>query len=358
MSEGEVQGSEPSRARPQELSIDWLRSIAMLYIVGYWHLFEYGAPSLSPEGPIRHRVALVCLGLFILVSGYLAGLGFSSQGPLAPGWPAVHRFYRRRLLRIYPLFLLAVLLFHGLGLVDRRSAYKAAVLVSVFAKPAPQTLWFVCVLMILYIATPLFVATSRSTVRLVSLTALLIVVLALYGLLTKALDVRLVMYLPVFAVGIGLSRRTPSGQVLTRWAGAAFLASIFLSWFASLPGAAARLIDVPLLTTGALFVFALLRTQEPRLRASRIISLLSYGGFCAYLFHRPIMEVTRTWYFPQEAPMQTLYLVFVCLPLCLVAGWLLQRSYDAALAGVAHLTLAYRAGPAEVRNAPSSELPR
>lgn len=85
--------------------IDLLRGLSALYIVGFWHLMNYTAQFRGYANELTHRTTVVVLGLFVFLSGHLL-----AQSRLAPGLAGLKRFLTRRLLRIYPLYLAALIL--------------------------------------------------------------------------------------------------------------------------------------------------------------------------------------------------------------------------------------------------------
>lgn len=143
--------------RNRNHAIDILRALSVLYIVGYWHLFNYiqGFPHANYY---TEALTYTILGTFTFASGYLlAGraLGGGVAGLLA--------FYRRRLLRIYPLYAIALVIFVGIGLVDATIATRAALLVSMLLPPAPPTLWFITMIMSFYLIAPLLINFAERT---------------------------------------------------------------------------------------------------------------------------------------------------------------------------------------------------
>ena len=54
-------------------SLDYLRSFSMLYIVGYWHLFNYTDAFPQYSNAVTYTMTLIVLGLFVLISGFLIG---------------------------------------------------------------------------------------------------------------------------------------------------------------------------------------------------------------------------------------------------------------------------------------------
>ena len=142
---------QPAESK-RNLSIDVLRVVCILYIVGYWHLVPYtqGYPGYATF--ITEAIKDSALGVFVFCSGYLLGLREVRLSP-AGLWD----FYKRRLLRIYPLYALALLLFGLFGLAGSANLWQAAALMSMFLPPAPYTLWFITMIMAFYLIAPLLI---------------------------------------------------------------------------------------------------------------------------------------------------------------------------------------------------------
>lgn len=82
--------------RRRDQAIDLMRATCILWIVGFWHLLGY-APSIDGyKNDLTYRLTVVVLGLFVFISGHLIGRARITNA--AEVW----RFYRRRMIRIYP----------------------------------------------------------------------------------------------------------------------------------------------------------------------------------------------------------------------------------------------------------------
>lgn len=124
------------------VSIEYLRALSMLYIVGFWHLFNYTDAFPGYKNIVTSNLTLVVLALFVLVSGFLIGITTVKQTEFRE--PAAYwNFYKKRLLRIYPLYALAVGIFYLYGINDAAISIGALTLVSMLWGEAPKTLWFI-----------------------------------------------------------------------------------------------------------------------------------------------------------------------------------------------------------------------
>jgi len=138
-------------------AIDFLRAFCVLYIVGYWHLVPYSTAFPGYANYYTEGLKEIVLGAFALSSGFLLAqrdIGLSPREVLS--------FYRRRLVRIYPLYLLAVLLFGLAGIASPAQVTEAALLISMFTPPALPTLWFITMIMFFYLAAPFLIHASEN----------------------------------------------------------------------------------------------------------------------------------------------------------------------------------------------------
>ena len=173
----------------RNLDLDALRSFAILYIVGFWHLYAYVTR-------ITLLLTYCMLGLFSFISGLLLATRYNldTRGE-------IFEYYRRRFFRIYPLFFAALTGFLLMGIIGVSTYVKSALLTNMFIPEPLMTLWFVTMLGLLYAVAPVFLH-NYSTMKTILLTFSLWMGLITVHHLTGHIDLRLPQYLAPFAVGI------------------------------------------------------------------------------------------------------------------------------------------------------------
>ena len=304
-------------------ALDIMRSACILYIVGFWHLFNYTHALPGSENAVTYRLTVVVLGLFVLISGFLIG-----RKDIGPTRAEVLGFYKTRLLRIYPPYLFAILLFAILKIATLTALAKSVVLLSVVIAPAPFTLWFIVMLMNFYILAPFLIQARAKMKKFLLLCGALIAVLLGLNQLLHCLDVRIILYFPAFALGIFLAGRPSLIQTLS-WpallTGAA--GSLLLSGFDTMP-VESSLTSLPLATLMPLLVFILMMRHDARIRETRPVTMIAYASFFMYLFHRPVYKLVTYIYLPASDSGQIAFLLCVCLPLAIVLSWSGQKIYD------------------------------
>lgn len=306
--------------------VDYLRAGCVLYIVGFWHLMEYAPGWAGWQNSVTSGITVVVLGLFVFVSGFLL-----AQRPPDRNLRGLLEFYNRRLLRIYPLYLVALLIFGLMGLAGWRSVTLSAAGLSMLIGPAPFTLWFVVMLLAYYLVAPLLLSTNGWW--LVVVAAGLLAVAALVVKLSPGADPRLVLYLPAFILGIWHAKR---GVPVTHLYGGLALLIVLVVASASVSiggfGLTKFALLVALATLGAYAVFVAAELYRGWFVRCQLVEAVSCAAFVMYLAHRPFYEVMTRLFMPATAGAQLAYLALVCLPVVMVASWLIQRGYDTALA--------------------------
>lgn len=305
--------------------VDVLRAASTLYVVGFWHLASY-AEALPYRNVFTSRLTVVVMGLFVFLSGFLAGDGdqFRQKG-------GARGYVTRRLLRIYPLYLSGCIAFVLCGLLETSGALKAVFLLSMFDGPPPRTLWFVAMLLVFSSVVPLLVSAAGNSAAFSIRAAAMLGLLAFLYLTLPAADPRLLIYATPFLLGIyWANARNQGGRHFKTAVLLLALASSAVSLADSGPPARS-LASIPLVGMAPLCIVLFCQAHAQRIRAGRTVACICYASFAMYLFHRPVLEIMTRLYFPPAGAGQVAYLVLVCLPVVMALSWLVQRGYDGLL---------------------------
>lgn len=324
-------GSEPRVAGPfpkgqgRDAAVDVLRAACILYIVGYWHLVPYTRAFPGYANVYTECIKDIALGTFVFCSGLLL-----AGRRIALTRPGLAAFYLRRVLRIYPLYVIALLLFGATGLAGDADIVDAILLLSMFNPPAPYTLWFISMIMTFYLFTP-FLARLAEYPGYYLLGG---IVLLAGGVLVHEhihrLDMRIIQYLPCFLIGIACKRVAGLDHLLRSLTGlllVLLVAAFLLYRLRYGEGAPAVLGRIPAVLTGTLFLYQYTRRWSGRVHSPLVLHL-AYASFCIYLFHRLIFRVSIDLYFPDGGYERLAYLLAVVLPVTVVASYYVQRVYD------------------------------
>lgn len=312
----------------RNLGVDLLRAACILYIIGYWHLMPYttalpGWANLY-TGSLKH----ITLATFVFCSGWLLAGRTVALRP-----DALWDFYRRRFLRIYPLYLAALGLFWLSDIAPVAQLIDGALLISMFRPPALPTLWFITMIMLFYLVAPALIRAADRPLVWLGLTLGVGAGLAAWHTWGGSIDLRLLLYWPVFALAILYRRATSIAAWLARLTPVFLLALVPALWLASHGGenwlvGIARLWPITLLGTLVLFRYAPLLAR--RLPAAPVLFVAS-ASYVLYLLHRETFAWLIALWFPTDGWAQAWYLWLVALPLTLVLAWWLQRAYDRCL---------------------------
>ena len=149
---------------------------------------------------VTDRLAIVALGLFVLISGYLIGTKVNNNSKID-----LVVFYAKRLLRIYPPFILFSIIFYMLNIGSGKKLFKTATLISMVFPPAANTLWFVAMIITFYLITPLLINMSKNMVKYFLFCVLLFGSAFIINHFFNMLNARLILFFPIFAVGVLLA---------------------------------------------------------------------------------------------------------------------------------------------------------
>lgn len=309
------------------VSIDYMRALSAIYIVAFWHLMEYvkAIPEHLYKNIWTGTITVGILGLFVFISGYLTG-GRKGQS-LSP-----LDFYRKRLMRIYPLYALAIYLFYLYGINGSQTSLISLFGLSMYYGSKPITLWFITMIVMFYLLAPFLLKLADRPLRyFAAVSGVFTASVGLY-MAVGTVDIRLLLYLPCFAAGLFCSIHGIVNKVFN-------LKTMMLLLGMGLPLmqlesgmlAPSRLGRVPIILSLAYLTFYLFYRNEKLFKNSRLITFLSYGSFAMYLFHRPIYSTLTDWYLPEGNWQQLLYMVAIFVAFVTTISWCLQKAYDLIL---------------------------
>ena len=307
-------------------SIDLLRVCLLGYVVAYLHLGGYVGNGETHVAWWQPALTTVVLGAFVFLSGYLLGLWREDSSV-----SAVLSFYRNRLMRIYPLYLLALACYVALWITDWQTALKAALVLSMFWPEPPATLWFVTMMVVFYCLTPILVV-PRATVSIAVWFVAWLSMIVLHQLV-QPVDPRVLTHFPAFVAGIACRRfgLRPKLQMHVPVLSLGTAAALALGVAALHSPDWSALAAIPSVLLGPALLLAVVDSWLTLLGRLRWVVWLSYVSFCAYLFHRVVFAILIRVHWPVDAGSQWALLLLVGLPSVLLLSYAVQRLYDHAL---------------------------
>lgn len=290
--------------------IDCARAMCMLYIVGFWHLIIYIDKGL--QSPLTRQITYGVLAAFTFISGYLLGSKKVQD----------HKdcliFYSRRLLTFYPLFVIAAALMWRIGYIKSfRECLFTVLGLSGIISPAALTLWYLCMLMLFYLVTPLLNFCHKVPVKIILILTIMTVLLLLSHI--TELDERYWFYWCFYGAGILLSGRISAQANLYLLLLSPIVFAIISLNIGDAP------LKYSLIPCICVLVFALnLGKLLQKTFCLPLLQKISYASMCAYLFHRPVY-----WFIFGKLGEPTIWSAYlIALPAALAAGYGIQYAYD------------------------------
>lgn len=313
----------------RNLAIDIARAICIVEIVGWWHLGAYIGIDNENDG-FSQPLTIGALATFFFLSGYF--LGKKHVSPT--------KFYRKRLIRFWPLYVIscAAMYLGGGGIRTIRQLLCSITGISVFILPQPPTLWFMAMLMFFYFVTPLltspFSFKTEKTWLPIVVKGIIIEVVLISISLVHPIDEKILTYFPFYLFGMV----TPFGKFdkffyhsLSVLLFDIVAIIIILFFHRSLFNWGGISYDILVKLTFAIGILAfshLLNLVVVKIKpAMAIFNFLSYAGLCTYLFHRHIYKVFKV-VFSNSNGIIPLYIApFMVIGAFLISG-IIQKVYD------------------------------
>lgn len=326
------------------LGIDLFKFLAIFYIVSYWHMFNYVNVFDDYNNIFTDIFTRILLGYFVFVSAFFAGKALAKK--------SIKGYIKDKIVRIYPLYLLAILTFFMLGISSNFSLFTAVFSLSMFIKPAPWTLWFITMIMMFFLISPLFLRfLNLSTYKMFGLLTSLFVVYYIYDIFIGRLDYRLYMYTLPFVFGFlessndknSISKIMSKAQLVIAFCIGIYIAFHFYQSHSEL---VRHISKVPLVLFGASLAFLFSCKVKISTEYRGIITKLSYASFCMYLFHRPVFVLMNRGfntlnnlynkYLYLSLPIDLewirfMYLLLLAVPLTIFLSYHIQALYDSFL---------------------------
>ena len=306
------------------IGFDFVRVVAIFIVIGIYHNTDYA--RIYDYEYIVKPLVYSSLGVFTFLSGFLLASKYSF---IEKG--TVMLFYKKRILRVWPLFVLSsliLLLFHFNSLVP---TVKGIFGISPFWGPAPLTMWYVAMLLSLYLLTP-FVAVGGAKKQCIR-AALVMSVIGCIQILFGTVVPKTFNYFTVYFIGLILGRNL-YGQTLLLMKNKGGLC-IFAIWILSLitdiltKNVWVESISGVLGIGGMLYMSLYLSDKlAHNKKFVKVTTILSYSSFCAYLFHREVIGAMLRVYNPQEGLPMFIYILLVGVPLSFLFAFFVQKYYD------------------------------
>lgn len=312
----------------REYRFDVVRVVCMTYIVTYVHLEEY----IYPQGrmtfyfPACIAMTHACLGLFTFISGYLLGSKYCFG---RDGNCDVWTFYKKRLLRLFPLFVVASILLWLIDFNDTEATWNGLLCISPFVNPKPRTMYYIPIILWCCLVTPLI--SRHGLKRRVFNCLLLMTLLLLARFIFPSIDNRFVFNVFFFFVGVVSAScfdwklNTTSGMTIKIFVVVAFVLLMAVALHYSLLST-----TFSIMAFGAIGVFVIFFICEgiSNLGGHRFFYLFSYATMACYLFHRFFYWLAEIIWNPSDTSVKWVFMVGVVFPVIVVTSYVIQKIYD------------------------------
>ena len=316
---------------------DILRALAIMMLMVH-HSEVYGLKvfSFSLEG-LNPYFEAVLLGIFFFISGYFTGRSFQKENKGSVS------FFFSRMVRIFPPYLLAVVLYVFFLGVTLKKFNLFVYLTGTHFIFAPNyakivlTLWYVGAIILFYLIFGLLLANLHSTRALIIGAAIVFAAVYVLHQWTGLIDERFFKYYIVFLIGIlcthidHLSAWLSGGQVLLKF----FFAVLGLFLFSQVLAFSSV---SPLYILGTVFFIVswvvLLFALATRVKSPTILKLavlISYASFFVYLIHRPLWAWLLTVFPVNTAGGQVFFKIVPASIFIFILSYYLQSGYDRLL---------------------------
>lgn len=278
------------------LFLDAIKAFAILLVI-FVHMQNFLSAIIIPNFFLIEFLKFLGLACFTFVSGYAI---HENNRTLKDREDILH-FYKKRILRIYPLYLAALFLFflcfQVFGLFHAINYSIAGWIANILCLQvllAPAffepifTLWFIGFIMVMYVIYPLFSDHSGTMSRRILLAVGIFVVLVVLHQALNIIDYRFFLYYFIFIAGIAASE----------------------------------------------FGFRFLIIGRQLENHTKIIvpgiMALAYASYCIYLFHMPVFAVTNILIAGAgiSGALQNAVLVFLIIPAMFCMCYFIQKLYD------------------------------
>ena len=130
------------------MSVDIAKSICMIWIIAFWHLGPRMGYDMN-SNPVYGILTDIALAAFTFYSGLFLGKKDVSA----------KEFFKKRFVRFYPLFAFVCIMMYMSHSGIKSLSHLACALtgLSVFVGPHTPVLWYMDMLLVLYLLTPVFV---------------------------------------------------------------------------------------------------------------------------------------------------------------------------------------------------------
>lgn len=285
------------------------------------------------------------LSIFVYISGYLQSYSHYDFSR----WQDVRRFFIKKVIRIYPLYIFALIIFVSIiaptdfkGFIVHLLGLQI-VLSPAFCDPI-ITLWYVGLIMFFYVIFVILKKYGDTPQRtLVLVVAIPLIAIAL-RLVFQIIEKRFFVYYLIFIAGIYSPKLFNADHLRPR---ITFIASSVLlttTYYLYLSHVYPYIINEAtrptlfsivgleaLVSVSIIMICFAWISHNICLKINylpKLFELISYSSYCMYLLHRPLWWAMLQVFNPANNMLRGLYLSGLGIPILIFLSFLIQNSYD------------------------------
>ena len=311
--------------------LDNCRALCMLWIIGVWHLLGYCEITGWMTSPYARAITNGVLASFTLISGLFLGRKECIDKK------DIIVFWKKRLIRIYPLFFISctsfylIHLYFGYHYINSSRQYILTLLgLATFVGESPQTIWYISMLIMYYFISPLILSIQRRNIR-YGIVVILYLVLIMLKIMGSRVDTKIIVLFPFYFVPLLLSNKIltafENDQLIFKLIPVSIIGFVIINSSVCYNSASVMFSII----SSLLFLCITVSLAKVISRIKLINHILYYFGYAsmvAYLFHRQWYGLIQFTFFRSQnaVPLYAAYLIM--LPSIIVIAYVVQRIYD------------------------------
>ena len=300
--------------------IDCTRAICMLWIVGIWHMNGYLKTNIIVINEFTSNITIGVLGTFTFLSGFFSSKKIYSKKD-------VLIFYEKKIIRIFPLFFLSCTslfiasLYINLNYIISLKQYILTLIgLSNIILPAPETVWFVSMLILFYFFTPIFNCSFNTLFKMIIGVSIFVIFNSMEGI-----SKNIILYYPIYVLGLILKNKINLNKqnkfdfirliiMIVFWI-FVVLIKIQKNYFFL------NFINMYFFINISLYLGRLFNKNR---KITELMERISYASLFAYLFHRQFYGLIK--FFIGDFSLFMAYIII--LPIFIVISYISQKQYD------------------------------
>lgn len=322
----------------RDLRFDVARCICMIYVIGIFHLSQYlGGEFYLNNTKTGSSFVCSALCVFSFISGYFISSKYHFMNK-----SDIWYFYKKRLIRLYPLFLFSCLALWLIGFNTTWQTLSAIGGVGCFVPSEfrPKTLWYISMLLVFYLITPTVIWKRKIRLHII----IVWIVLTCGYKIFFNLDWRFIINLLFYFIGVIVAKKwkTTIMNFLSsfKWFGVSIILYIML--FYLLSNYYSKPMFYATSISGVWLILSLSLSQKTLYDNNIIrhgIEKISYASMCYYLFHRLFYYYAMQLQHFESATNLFLYLFLLAFPIGFIFSYFIQWGYDYCLNFIEHKRL-------------------